>query len=165
MEDRIPIEPDDTYGILQTKLAYLGAKLTVALLKTLGFGSSIPSRKQDETKAVYHKRPSLKDVLINWEEMDALTIKALVNACNPWNKGAGTRIHNSMIGLLEVEISGEETTGNITPGTIVSLNSGGLLIATKDNKLLKARIIYVPEGFISGERLGYFGIKQGDRFV
>lgn len=163
-EEKLRIETGDTYGMLQTKLAYLGAKLSSSLVKVLEFGTTIPSRKQDETKAGYHKRPGLDDVLIRWEEMDSSGIRALVNACNPWNKGAGTRINRQMFSILEAEILEEETGQNIAPGTIVSLNSGELLIATKDNKLLNARIVYSPEGFMSGDRLAQFGIKAGDRF-
>jgi methionyl-tRNA formyltransferase len=164
MEEKIRIEQEDTYGMLQSKLAYIGAGMAGNLVKTLHFSQAIPSKAQDESKAVYHQRPGLNDVLINWKEMDSTVIKALVNACNPWNKGAGTRIKNYMIGLLEVEISAEETAENIVPGTIVSLNSGGLYIATKDKRMLKVTVIYCPEGYISGHRLSIFGIKLGDRF-
>ena len=164
MEEKIRIEPDDTYGMLQSKLAYIGAGMAGNLVKTLHFSPAIPSKAQDESKAVYYQRPGLNDVLINWKEMDSSAIKALVNACNPWNKGAGVRIRNYMIGLLEVEITAEETAENIVPGTIVSLNSGGLYIATKDKRMLKVTAIYCPEGYISGHRLSAFGIKAGDRF-
>lgn len=163
MEEKIRIEPDETYGMLQSKLAYVGARMAGNLMKTLHFSTAIPSRAQDESKAVYYQRPGLNDVLINWKEMSSTAIKALVNACNPWNKGAGARINNLMIGLLEVEITKEETTENLVPGTIVSLNSGGLYIATKD-RMLRVTVIYCPEGFISGHRLSKFGIKEGDRF-
>jgi hypothetical protein len=63
-----------------------------------------------------------------------------------------------------VDILPEESTKNFNAGTIVSLNSGGLQIATKDHKLLKVNVVYCPEGFMSGQRLAEFGVKEGDRF-
>lgn len=164
MEEKIIIEPADTYGMVQTKLSYLGAKLAGLLIRTLEYSSFVPSRRQDEAKASYYHRPTLKDVFINWKEMNSSEILSLVKACNPWNKGAGTRIKNFTISLLEVEITEKEITENITPGTIVCLNSTGLFISTKDGRLIKASIFYCPEGFMSGEKLMNFGIKVGDCF-
>lgn len=164
MEEKIMIEPEDTYGMAQTKLSFLGAKLAVSFVKTLQYSSRIPSRPQDEAKANYHHRPSLKDVIINWSEMNSNEILSLIKACNPWNKGAGTRIKNFTVGLLEAELSEKELSEDITPGKIVYLNSNGLFIATRDRRLMKAKIFYCPEGFISGERLKNFGIQEGDCF-
>lgn len=164
MEERILINEQDSYGMVQSRLAWTSAALAVQLMKQMGFSELIPSRPQEEKDAGWCGKPGLEDVLIDWKKMNSLEIRNLVNACNPWNKGAGARIKNQMFGFLEVEILTEESSKNLEAGTIVSLNSGGLLIATKDKKILKVNLLYCPQGFMSGKRVSEFGIREGDCF-
>ena len=67
------------------------------------FSLPVHSKQQDERKARYFDRQTEWDITIQWEDMDASSIIALVNACNPWNKGAVAKINNWVIRLLEVE--------------------------------------------------------------
>ena len=166
LQEKIPIEFDDTYGTLQSKLAFLAAKLAANLFKILTYGSIIPATAQDESKAAYHQMPGAKELTINWQQMSAEKIVRLVNACNPWNKGAGTYINNWGIGITEAEIIGECETLDIAPGKIIACNSEvGLIVSTTDNKKLKINIIYTNEGFFSGSRLAGFQLKAGDLFM
>lgn len=166
LQEKIPIEHNDTYGTLQSKLAFLAAKQAANLLKILSYGTILPAVPQDETKARYFEMPTAADLTINWAEMSAQKIERLVNACNPWNKGAGTTINNWGIGITEAEIVGECETTDITPGKILACNKeAGLIVSTMDNKKLKVNIIYTSEGFFSGSRLAVFQIKEGDCFV
>lgn len=165
MQEKLPIEDNDTYGTLQSKLAYLGAKQAANLLKILSYGTVIPAIPQDETKAAYYEMPGAKELTINWEVMTAGEIVRLVNACNPWNKGAGTSINDWVIGITEAEISENTYKDDAAPGTIVECSKeAGLLVSTADNKLLKINIVYTSEGFFSGSRLDSFGIKIGMKF-
>jgi methionyl-tRNA formyltransferase len=165
LQEKLPIILNDTYGILQSKLAHLGAKSAATLQKILSFGSIIPSSPQDETKAAYYKNPTAKDLTLNWKTMDSHQIIRTINACNPWNKAAGTMVNNWMIGITEAEISSATANETDKPGTIVTLNKeSALLVKTCDNKVLKINIIYLQEGFLSGWRLAEFGIKTGDCF-
>jgi methionyl-tRNA formyltransferase len=166
LQEKLPIAPGDTYGIMQSKLAHLGAKSAATLLKILSFGSIIPSTPQDETKAAYYKNPTAKDLTLNWQTMDSQQIIRTVNACNPWNKAAGATISNWMMGVTEVEICNDIVNKEDSPGTVVTLNKEqGLLVKTKDEKLLKINIVYLQEGFLSGWRLAEFGIKVGNCFT
>ncbi len=166
MQEKLTIEPNDTYGTLQGKLAHLAAKQAQNLLKILSYGSIIPATPQDETKARYFEMPGANDVTINWNEMDSSQVVRLVNACNPWNKGAGTTVNNWFLGITEAEIAGAAELDNGEPGTILACNKQeGLLVLTKDKQKLKINIIYTQEGFFSGSRLESFGIKPGDRFT
>lgn len=165
LQEKFEIEPDDTYGILQSKLAFLAAKLAANLLKILSYGTVLPAVAQDETKAAYYEMPSAKDLTIYWNEMEAEKIVRLVNACNPWNKGAGAVINNWVIGITEVEIIGDVENTVAAAGSIIACNkTEGLIVKTCDNKKLKVNIIYIQEGFFSGSRLAGFGIKAGDTF-
>lgn len=125
----------------------------------------IPSRPQDESKAAYYEMPVAKDLTINWKEMGAAIIVRLVNACNPWNKGAGAFINNWFIGITEAEIAGETAFGEEDAGTILACDKEqGLLVKTCDGKKLKITIVYLQEGFYSGYQLSAFSITPGMSF-
>ena len=110
--------------------------------------------------------PTAAELTINWEKMTAAEIVRLANACNPWNKGAGTIINDWMIGITEAEIYDTDENPGVVPGQIIECNKEkGLLVKTADNKMLKVTIVYTNEGFFSGERLASFGIITGMRFV
>jgi methionyl-tRNA formyltransferase len=165
LQEKLPIGTTDTYGMLQSKLAHLGAKSAATLLKILSFGSIIPSSPQDETKAAYYNNPTAENLTLNWQTMDSQQILRTINACNPWNKGAGTLVNNWMMGITEAEISNAVANEADKSGTIIAVNKEqGLIVKTKDEKSLKINIIYLQEGFLSGWRLAEFGIKAGDCF-
>ncbi len=162
LQEKMLIATDDTYGILQGKLAYLAAKLAANLLRILSYGSIIPALPQDESKAAYYKMPGADELTIRWKEMDANKIIRIINACNPWNKGAGTTINGWMIGCTEASIAGDATTKEFVGGTILHCDlEKGLIVQTADHKELRLNIVYTTEGFFSGGRLKDFGIQIG----
>ena len=165
LQEKLTIGLDDTYGIIQSKLAHLGAKSAATLFKILSFGSIIPSIAQDETKAAYYKNPTAKDLTISFKEMDSHKILRTINACNPWNKAAGAVVSNWMIGVTEAEITEITSFETEKPGTIVELDKEkGLLVQTVDKKVLKINIVYLQEGIFSAWRLKEFGLNKGDCF-
>ncbi len=52
----VPIQPQVTYGILNTQLAYAGLQVAQHLLQLLDAGS-IHATPQDETQACWHRKP------------------------------------------------------------------------------------------------------------
>jgi methionyl-tRNA formyltransferase len=165
MQEKLVIEEQITYGALQSKLAYLAAKPAANLLKILSYGTIVPSKPQDESKAAYYEMPVAKDLTIDWAAQTAAQIVRLVNACNPWNKGAGAMINNWFIGVTEVEIADEPATADIAPGTIITCDKiHGFQVATSDHKKIKINIVYLQEGFYSGYRLSEFGVTAGMKF-
>jgi methionyl-tRNA formyltransferase len=165
MQEKVEIHETDTYGLLQSKIAYAAAKPAANLLKILSYGTVIPSFKQDESKAAYFEMPVAKHLTINWQEMSAQNIVRLVNACNPWNKGAGAIINDWFFGITEVEIIGDNSDPESGPGCILCCNKAdGLIVKTKDNKAIKITIVYTNEGFFSGYLLENFGLKTGLQF-
>lgn len=165
LQEKITIEENDTYGTLQSKLAFLGAKQAASLFKILSYGSIVPATAQDFTKAKYYQMPKAKDLTINWQDMHAQKIIRLINACNPWNKAAGTSINNWEIGITEAEIVGDCLNEEKLAGTILICNKkDGLIVKTIDNKKLRINIIYTTEGFFSGSKMVEFGIKEEDEF-
>jgi methionyl-tRNA formyltransferase len=166
MQEKLTIATGDTYGALQTKLAWLAAKPAANLLKILSYGSIVPAKPQDESLANYYEMPGAAELTINWKEMDASRIVRLVNACNPWNKGAGSSIGEWVMGITEVEIEeNRQPPVEMEPGTIFACNKEeGLLVKTCNSKTLKINIIYLQEGFYSGHRLSEFDVTVGQTF-
>lgn len=163
VSEKIKLGPDDTHGILSEKLAYTATRLTDTLLKLLGFDIAIPSRPQDESKARYYQKQTDRDVCINWQVMDAATIVALINAGNPWNKGAITKLNHKLIRLLEATFI-KTTSAPPLPGTIITNDEAGLVIAALNSMAVCVQIIYTDEGFLQARRLTGFGALPGARF-
>jgi methionyl-tRNA formyltransferase len=165
IQETVSYDAEDTYGMLQHKLAGAGAKLLTLLIKILSFGSILPAAPQDESKAAYHKKPTAAGLMINWQTMDSKAIRALVNACNPWNKGCGAVIKNRVIGITEVEVIENKEQEKIAPGTIVTLDDeNGVTVYCCDNNIIKIIIFYTEEGFMSGKKLAKQGIAADEAF-
>jgi methionyl-tRNA formyltransferase len=165
MIQKVHLQPTDTYGVITLKLSLLAAMQIRTLLKLASLAIPIPVVKQDESKAHYYKKQVGYDIMINWEQMDADDIIALMNACNPWNKGAVTRINNKIIRLLHgVRLSNMQDQS--LPGTVIGLDTLGVKIATLHNQIIQISFFYTDEGFVNASMLSDIGvvIKPGDRF-
>lgn len=166
MQQKISIEDKDTFGIQLQKLSMLGASMAMDLLQVCRLTTIPPSVPQDESKARYFKKPVAADLMINWNTMSSQQVIRLINACNPWNKGAGAIIKGMGIGLSDAEPTADEVTGNVQPGTITALDEqAGLNIYCFDKKVIKINIIYTPQGLFAGKRLMDYGIKINDQFL
>jgi methionyl-tRNA formyltransferase len=162
MRQEIPLLPTDTYGLLSYKLSLLASRLTQQLIKVQSFGLPLPQRPQDESQAVYRKRQNAADVSIRWELMDAPAIIALINACNPWNKGATTRSGTRVIRFAEAAPM-ELAHGSVS-GTIIEARGSELIVACAAETAIALRIIATDEGLMSAVRLTELGIRPGMRF-
>lgn len=166
MQQKIAIEDRDTFGIQLQKLGMLAASMAMQLLQLCRLTIIPPSVPQDESLAKYYKRPVAADLMINWNSMNSRQVIRLINACNPWNKGAGAIISNMVICLTDAEPTDEIYTEKAVPGRIISLDEvEGLKIYCFDNKLIKINVICTPQGFFAGKRLADYGIKKNDQFL
>ncbi|MBS1512095.1 MAG: hypothetical protein JST86_14700 [Bacteroidetes bacterium] len=163
MMNKIRLSVTDTYGMLSKKLGECAAQNIPALLKMADFGVQIPARPQEETKAVYYNRQAAADITINWDTMGAEEIVALINACNPWNKGAVTSLNNNIIKLLEATAAVDEDVEKKLPGTITTVSKDFFKVATVKG-LLCVQLVYTDEGYMSAARLFNTGIQPGNRF-
>ena len=166
MQQKIAIEDKDTFGMQLQKLGMLGAAMVQPLLGFYQLGPLLPAVPQDEAKARYFKKPVAADLMINWSTMSSQQIIRLINACNPWNKGAGAIINGLGLCLTDAEPAGEKPDIKTLPGTIISLyEPEGLQIYCCDNKAIKINVISTSEGFFAGKRLMEYGIKLNDQFL
>ena len=165
IQQKIAIEDRDTFGIQMYKLGLLGASMAMDLLHLCRLSPILPSVPQDESKAKYYKKPLAADLMIRWDSMSSQEVIRLINACNPWNKGAGAIIKNMVICLTDAELTPTSLTAKVTPGTIIALDEqAGLKIYCFDNKVIRVNVIYTPQGFFGGKRLLDYGIVTNDKF-
>jgi methionyl-tRNA formyltransferase len=162
--ERIKLLNTDTYGTVTTKLSELSSRMVNTLIKMTGFDFEIPSRPQDQVLAKYFPRQGAADITIDWKNMDASSIIALMNACNPWNKGAVALLNNKIIRLLEGEKLAEKLPNSQEPGTIIRFTDHEMEIACLNGECLSVWIISVDEGIMSAGRLLQQGINTGSRF-
>lgn len=159
--EKIILQHTDTYGIMETKLANLAQKQVETLSRILAMGFAMPSKKQDEKKANFYKKQELEELTIKWEVMNADAIVALVNACNPYNKGAATMINNKLIKLLSAEKNEGENSKNLQPGTIMALDDDVMEVVAIKNESVLIRFIYLDEGFVTPGYLKQMGLVAG----
>lgn len=164
MEERVMIETSDTYGTLNSKLAAAAARLSRTLIKLISLDLSVPSKKQDIQKAKYYRRQKEADVVIDWDIMQADDIIALMNACNPWNKGAITRIGDKIIRVLHAEKAGYTANEKVRPGTILTIDENEIIVNTTGGEALKINFVYTDEGFVRPLHLMKLGISKGIAF-
>lgn len=153
----------ETHGILTSKLAQLAAGMVRVLLKLAAYDLKIPSKAQQDG-AVYYALQGPSDITINWQEMDADSIIALIRACNPWNKGAVTKFNNRIMRILDAEKKAYTSGENTIPGTVVVLEDNTVLVSTLNNETIKLNIVYLDEGFLAASRLIEIGIRTGNCF-
>lgn len=160
--EKVPLNSKDTYGTYSTRLAIANAHMLEKIFPALISGG-ISGKEQDVNDASYYHKPGLSDVCIKWEEQSAEDILALVNACNPWNKGAQTIINNTPVKIIEVWLS--NATHNNKEGTIIKVDDEGIHIAVLNKKVLIAKIIAVNEGIFSAQIYAeIYNIREGLMF-
>lgn len=166
MQQKVLIEDRDTFGIQLQKLGMLAASMAMQLLQLCRLHPVPPAVPQNESLARYYKRPVAADLMINWKTMSSQQVIRLINACNPWNKGAGALIRGMGICLTDAELTHDIYTGSELPGTIIALDEeAGLKIYCFDNKVIRINVICTPEGFFAGKRLTDYGITINDQFL
>lgn len=166
LQQKIPLHPEETFGLHMDRLALLGAEVLSALLPLLASANPLPATPQHNDEAHYYKKPVSEDVTIRWATMPAADIVALANACNPWNFGAGTSLSGNTIGINTAAIVNGQPSPAQAAGTILTIDSqAGLTISTCDNKIIRLDILYINGNFIPGYRLALFGVLPGMAFI
>jgi methionyl-tRNA formyltransferase len=164
IKEMIKLEPSDTFGIVTDKLSILASQLLTLLLKMIAMKVKVPEKKQDEAKAVYYKKQDRFDVMLNWRIMEPEYILALMNACNPWNKGAVCKLNNKVIHLVNGEIVEFQFPEGTIPGTILSVDERGMMVASINNKAVIIKTVYCDAGIFPAGSLNAIGIFPGMQF-
>ncbi|MGB0178005.1 MAG: methionyl-tRNA formyltransferase [Owenweeksia sp.] len=150
-EDPVPIDENDTHGMHLTKLAFTGASSLLKLLQMWQQnGGKISGTQQDEANAKTYPRVGLQDLIIRWKGMTAADIRALVNAGNPWNKGAITFLEGKPLRITAVTIEKAMQRNAREPGSLIVDSEGNLRAQTNQETDLVLDVISVDEGIYTG---------------
>jgi methionyl-tRNA formyltransferase len=159
----VPIYPEASFGMLIGQLAYTGLELTTTLLQSM-VNETLTPKKQDSSQSKWYSQPKADDLLIDWKTMTSLEVRALVKACNPWQKGAGTRLKGWTFGITDVSLSFMTVVPETNPGTVIALDTAnGLIVSCADGKAVKIEVVYSEEGYFSGHKMAQFGLRKGEK--
>ncbi len=146
---KTPIDPDETAGDLEARLATLGAPLVAEVIAAIDAGTAeiLPQPRSRVTKA-----PKLRkdDGLIDWSQ-SAESIHNLVRAMQPWPTAsttlAGPRWRDD--GALRVIIHKTERVetpenANASPGSILEADGDRLIVKTGQEGALRIVTVQLP---------------------
>ncbi|UOQ96786.1 hypothetical protein MUN81_16245 [Hymenobacter sp. 5317J-9] len=156
----VPIGPHDTHGLHRAQLALAGVGAARHLLAGLRGETPLPEHPQDETAARYWPRPTLADLCIDWQE-PAERIARLIQAANPWNRGALAVLRGQELRVLAATVRPETVAA--PPGTVVLAAPGqALLVACGGGHVLQLDIVCLDEGYFTGGQLASMGVPVGE---
>ena len=126
---------NDTSSSLNLRLSEIAASPLLETIDNIA-NSNIISTPQDENLATYAPKISKIDAKINWNK-PAIEIDCQIRAFNPWPI-TYTEVDDTVIRIYKATIIPEEH--NKKPGTILSLDKKGILVATGKDALLIEQI-------------------------
>ncbi len=131
-QERVPIQEDDTFDTLSTRLAETGRALLLASLEGIQDGS-LQANPQDHEEATMAPMLKKEDGLIQWDQ-PAKEIHNKVRGMNPW-PGAFTFLQKKRLVICRSEVY-TSLTQTDAPGTIVEVTKDRMVVATKEGCLL-----------------------------
>lgn len=131
MEVSCPIHGDDTASNLHDRLAGLAAEPLLNTLDALAQGS-IKAEQQDNNLATYAGKIQKENAAIDWKK-SAKWIDQQIRAFNPWPI-AYTQVGDALLRIHRAHVV--DVLVSLPPGTIISLDKKGVLVATGDKALM-----------------------------
>jgi methionyl-tRNA formyltransferase len=136
LQERLPIEPEDTAGSLSVKMADLGGQALGTALELLRADNLKPT-KQDNNLASLAPLLNKKDGLVNWSQ-SAVQISCQIRGLDPWPT-TSTTLSGKRFRLFSPEVADKSLCLGCSisgPGIICRADRNGLLITTGDGCLL-----------------------------
>jgi len=130
------IRDDDTGSTLHDKLMSLGATTLLSVLPAIADGLQ-PAIKQDDAAACYAAKLSKAEAKINWH-LPAIEIQRMVRAYNAWPVAFCDYEKNDRVAKLrlwQAELTLDEKSLSVVPGTVIAESSAGIDVATADGVL------------------------------
>ncbi len=156
LQEKIPINDDDTAQTLHDRLARLGARCVVRTLE-----ENPPPRAQIDTAATYAKKIAKAETVIEWER-SAGDICRQIRAFDPV-PGAVTTLEGATLKIWRAQPLAHEV---VTPGTVLSASASGIVVAAgrgavnitelqkAGGKRLAAAAFLAGANLLPGARLG-----------
>lgn len=131
IEVTCPLYPHDTAKSLHDRLSEISAAPLLETLELLATGKASP-QKQNNDLATYAPKINKEDAEINWQQ-SAEVIDRQIRGYNPWPI-AYSKINEDVFRIFEAKIV--DYTGNKKPGTVLSIDKKGILVATAKDAIL-----------------------------
>ena len=163
----VPIGPEETRGEHIANLDPVVAASVMSLTEALAtHGGGLQLAAQDESKARYWRRPTEEDVSIDWANMTAMSVHALVRAAFP-SPGALTWLGPDPVRLLRVAVlpSGDVARPADAEGVgWIRLLDGLPAVGCGDGRSVRIDAVSTPLGTFSGaDFVGAHGIGSDSR--
>ena len=140
LQKKTAIDPEDTLGsIYFDRLFPMGVDAMLEAVDLVKDGKA-PRLVQDETQATYESWCTGNDAEIDWSR-PVDEIYNLIRGCNP-QPGAWTTRDGRKLQIFDARLA--ETSSGAGPGTVVSVNEDGAVIAAADGVICAVRVR--PEG-------------------
>jgi len=163
MARRTAIEPTETAGELEPRLAHLGAEVLLETLKGLQAGTLRPE-PQDPARASHAPRIRKEDGQLDWTR-PAEALARRIRAFHPW-PGTHTKLAGRGLKVLRARIGERPSSTHGKPGTVLSVGRDGVLVASGEGTALlllevqpESRRAMDASAFAAGARL-----EAGARF-
>jgi methionyl-tRNA formyltransferase len=130
-----PITATDTASTLHDKLAQIAAQPLLEALDELASQTAQPEIQNNEL-ATYAHKINKEDARINWQQT-AIEIDQKIRAFNPWPI-AYTIFDEDVLRVHQAKVNTQQSPKS--PGTVISIDKKGMLIATGHQSLLVERI-------------------------
>lgn len=155
-----------TFGLTNSILSNVCVHGISYILESIKAKRIMPVSEQPKyVKSKYYRKPGLQDVLIDWDNMHIDEIALLVQACNPWNKGAITIFKGQEIKILDVvEVPTIPSEDIRRPGTIVNSDQA-LDVYCREGKTLRISMLNIDGTFVPGRHAVFFGLNKGQQFA
>jgi len=162
LRSRTPIARDETAGELEARLSELGALALVEALTLMSLGK-LTETAQDDTQATYAPKIVREMARVDWNE-SAAAIARHIRAYDP-KPGAFTTHRGGEIKLFGAAIATDADHGKNAPGTVITIDSHGMLVACGTGTVLI--VCAQPAGRTRVDREEWMrgrGIDVGERF-
>lgn len=134
-KEEYALSVSETAGSLHDRLAAISAKPLLTTLDALAH-HQVQREVQDNYLATYAGKINKEDARINWRD-SAKVIDRQIRAFNPWPI-AFTTVDNETLRIHQAQLVDVECSES--PGTIISMDKKGMLMATGEKALLVTKI-------------------------
>ncbi|MFK7845144.1 MAG: methionyl-tRNA formyltransferase [Rhodothermales bacterium] len=162
--ESIPVDPKDTYGLVQSNLSFAAVEALKYLLSCANPEEQLVP--QTAELASTQAKPHTQDLIIEWADSPAHSIEALVRACNPHQNGAITFFRDVMTRVLEANLVTLDRVPKLPAGSVIAADDErGLLVICSDELALQLNLLHVEEGYYTGRRFcEVFKVGLGEKF-
>ncbi|ACV63126.1 methionyl-tRNA formyltransferase [Desulfofarcimen acetoxidans DSM 771] len=135
LSQELPVEKQDTVGMVHDRLAVLGAEVLERTLQLVDDGEA-PRQKQQDSSATYAPLLTKADEIINWHS-SAREICNHIRGMNPW-PGTCTYLDGQVIKIWQATYGKRLVDAIGLPGQVMASDAGGIIIqAGQDQVCIK----------------------------